>query len=265
MTTTAIEWTDKVWNPVTGCNKVSQGCKHCYAETIAGRFWAKQYPPNADGTPRKFTDVRCHPDRLEQPLHWKKPARVFVNSMSDLFHDDVPFEFVEDVFNIMARTPEHTYQILTKRPQRMADFINAYNPEDLAPLPLPNVWLGVSVENQQAADERIPWLLKTPAAVRFLSCEPLLSFVDLEIAGATGRGIRSGAGPYSFGLVDWVIAGGESGPNARPMKTGWVQNLRSQCAAAGVPFFMKQLGGHPVKRDQLEDFPAELRVREFPE
>lgn len=176
MAKTKIEWCDTVWNPVTGCTKVSQGCKHCYAERLANRFWGE----------RKFTDVQVHPERLEDPLKWRKPRRVFVNSMSDLFHKDVPFGFIDQVFGVMARATDHQFLVLTKRPARMRYFCNHYfNPQDLAPYPLLNVWLGVSCEDQAAADERIPLLLETPAAVRFVSCEPLLGPVDLGMSTAT--------------------------------------------------------------------------------
>lgn len=230
-----IEWCDTTWNVVTGCSKVSQGCKNCYAETIAKRFWSTQYPPNEDGTPRKFTDVRVHPERLEEPLKWRKPRRVFVNSMSDLFHESVPDEFIDQVGRTISRckTP-HTFMILTKRPERMMKyFIDRGNWTN-------NVWLGVSVEDQRTADERIPLLLQTPAAVRFVSYEPALEGVDFT--------------PYLYGWhsdprpveldpgIDWIIMGGESGPGARPMHPDWARSVRDQCQVAGVPFFFKQWG-----------------------
>lgn len=249
---TTIEWTDKTWNPVTGCTKVSQGCKHCYAE----RVFPRPYPG------RKFTDVQCHPERLEQPLRWKKPARIFVNSMSDLFHEDVPDSFIDQVFAVMALASQHTFQVLTKRPRRMYEWMR--NERSLHVVlqhwkndqagqniwPLTNVWLGVSVENQETADERIPWLLKTPAAVRFLSIEPLLSPVDLHrIKDPKMSGITFDALSKKGGIalldghgIDWVIVGGESGPDARPMHPDWARSIRDQCVAAGVPFFFKQWG-----------------------
>lgn len=198
MSTTAIEWTDRVWNPVTGCTKVSQGCKHCYAETVANRFWATQYPDFArkehpsnwqvmngdDRRPRRFTDVLCHPERLQEPLSWRKPSRVFVNSMSDLFHEDVPDDFIARVFDTMALAPKHTFQILTKRPARMLAVVPTlaarHTAQDGSGWPLANVWLGVSTENQETANERIQLLLQTPAAVRFVSAEPLLEEVDIS-------------------------------------------------------------------------------------
>lgn len=255
---THIAWTDETWNPVTGCTKVSQGCKHCYAETIANRMWAKQYVPNADGTSRRFTDVRCHSDRLEKPLHWRTPRRVFVNSMSDLFHPDVPDEFIQSVFVVMEKTPQHTYQVLTKRPLRMMNFARDWTelPDDAPERfgPAPNIWLGVSVENQAAADERIPLLLQTPAAVRFLSCEPLLG--PIQLADACNDCLEDG--------IHWVIIGGESGPHFRPMNTAWAEHILYQCQDAQVACFVKQMGGtHPGT--EMQDLPPALRVREYPQ
>ena len=267
MAQSKIEWTERVWNPVTGCTKVSQGCKNCYAERMAKRLAGRcGYP--ADDPFR----VTIHSDRLAQPLHWRKPSRVFVNSMSDLFHPDVPGGFIAAVFGIMAACPQHTFQVLTKRPARMKTWFedlksvgpaNRCYPAETCRAhamnktldsvrskltgydtrwPLPNVWLGVSAENQETADQRIPLLLQAPAAVRFVSCEPLLGPVDL--AGASGGNDYLGdhwdrnVGPG----IDWVIAGGESGPGARPMHLDWARSLRDQCAAARVPFFFKQWG-----------------------
>jgi protein gp37 len=267
---TTIQWCmnpdgtpGEVWNPVTGCQKVSQGCKNCYAERIANRFWGE----------RKFTDVWCHEDRLAQPLHWKKPRRVFVNSMSDLFHEDVPDEFITSVFMQMSssKTSQHKFMILTKRADRMSWYMNhwyekggwVWAPSEVgkravSAWPLPNVWLGVSVEDQKAADERIPYLLKTPAAVRFLSCEPLLGPVDLskylmcqwtseEVDWPKSMHLPDGYPPKMkvariLPRIDWVIAGGESGPGARPMQIEWARSLRDQCQSAHVPFFFKQFG-----------------------
>ncbi|WP_020580162.1 DUF5131 family protein [Actinopolymorpha alba] len=241
MNQTKIEWTERTWNPVTGCTKVSSGCDHCYAETIATRF------AGGKAFPRGFA-VTLHPERLDQPLRWRKPATVFVNSMSDLFHADVPDEYIAKVFAVMALTPQHTYQILTKRPGRMRSLLNSERfrvaaametaigyseaPRNLFTWPLPNVWLGVSVESQKWADVRIPALLDTPAAVRFLSCEPLLGPVTIH------EYRDRPADP----TIDWVIIGGESGHNARPMHPQWARRLRDQCAAAIVPFFFKQWG-----------------------
>lgn len=257
MTKSKIEWTDEVWNPVTGCSKVSQGCKHCYAETIANRFWGNQeiatgrtvksFEPSGEPIegkeyrPRKFTDVMTHPERLDAPLKWRKPRRVFVNSMSDLFHENVPGWFQRKVFDVMKDTPRHTYMVLTKRPAGMFSWtINYQNP------PLSNVWLGVSVEDQATADERIPLLLQTPSAVRFVSYEPALGPVDFQ--GWDGRLMRDylrhrpGEDTSRRGPLDWIIMGGESGPGARPMHPDWVRSTRDQCQAAGVPFFFKQWG-----------------------
>jgi len=223
---TAIEWTDETWNPVTGCTKVSPGCDHCYAERITNRF----------GGPGAFDTVVLHPERLGKPLRWRKSRMVFVNSMSDLFHDDVPDEFIGRVWQVMGAASMHTFQVLTKRPGRMASLLNERILTHIPVLPnwpLPNVWLGTSVEDQKWADIRIPKLLDAPAAVRFLSCEPLLGPVDLRI--------------YPGSWVDWVIVGGESGPGARPMHPDWARSLRDQCVAAEVPFFFKQWGGRIPK------------------
>lgn len=226
-----IEWTDTTWNVVTGCTKVSPGCDHCYAERLTERFHGKG----------SFSKVTLHEDRLNAPLRWRKPRRVFVNSMSDLFHDSVPDEFIARVFAMTANTPQHTYQILTKRHGRMRSLLNSVgfkldvlarardtDQHRRAPMwPSRNVWIGVSVEDQKRAELRIPALLDTCSAVRFLSCEPLLGPIDLS--------------PW-IGSIDWVIVGGESGPGARPMHPDWARSLRDQCVAAGVPFFFKQWG-----------------------
>lgn len=258
---TKIEWTDTTWNPVTGCSKVSAGCKHCYAEGIAKRFWGD----------RKFTDVQTHPKRLEQPLHWKKPRRIFVNSMSDLFHDDVPTHFIVSVMAVAEKCPQHTFQVLTKRPKRMLEFFDV---EMCCPAPN-NVHLGVSVEDQPTADERIPLLLQTPAAVRFVSCEPLLGPIDFGVddgpACCDGGTAESPCGCHGAHFIfpmdeniNWIIVGGESGPGCRSMDVEWARSIHEQCVAANVPLFVKQLGGHPNKRGKLEDLPADLRVREYP-
>ena len=253
MAATAIEWADRVWNPTVGCMKVSAGCENCYAIRSAYRASAMGWSAY-DGLTRKLPDgslnwtgeVRRLPERLAAPFQWKKPARIFVDSMSDLFHDDVPDEFIEQVFGVMAQSPWHTYQVLTKRPARMVEVVTdlyerIWDDPDKAPgSSLANVWLGVSVEDQRAADERIPLLLQTPAAVRFLSCEPLLGPVDLErwirrITHRVPEGMNDG--------VDWVIAGGESGPKVRQCDPDWARSLRDQCQSAGVAFFFKQWGG----------------------
>jgi protein gp37 len=259
---TKIKWTDATWSPITGCSKVSPGCKNCYAEAIADRFWKD----------RKFTDVVCHEDRLDAPLHWRKPRRVFVNSMSDLFHEDVPDEFILLVFGVMSKCPQHTFQILTKRSERMAHFMNptigdggrlqekmnAGFIEDW-PWPLPHVQLVVSCENQPTADERIPDLLATPAAVRGVSLEPLLGPIDVNqwLFAEYGRRLI-GAHPG----ISWVIVGGESGPNFRPMEIAWLESIVAQCRDAQVPVFVKQDSGRfPGKQGRI---PNELWIQEFP-
>lgn len=212
---TKIEWTQMTWNPMTGCTKVSPGCKHCYAEVMAKRLKAMGTPGYENGF-----DISILPMRLVQPLKRKKPTIYFVNSMSDLFHEDAPFSFLDDVFNIIAQTPQHTYQILTKRAERMAEYFSTR-------LPSENAWLGVSVENKQYGLPRIDYLRNIPAKVRFLSVEPLLE--DL--------------GTLNLSQIHWVIVGGESGPNARPMQPGWVENIKDQCDQTNASFFFKQWGG----------------------
>ncbi len=265
---TAIGWTDATWNPVSGCSKVSPGCDNCYAEALSHRFGWTQKPWTA---PHAAQNVVLHPDRLSQPLRWQKPRHIFVNSMSDLFHQEVPDSFLDEVFAVMAMAPRHTFQILTKRPQRMHDYLT--DPEtsrriasvvlhqhatcekdgvmsielyNHAYWPLPNVWLGVSVEDQRRAIERVPILMEIPAVVRFLSCEPLLGPINIDDAMYGARtygpmdwfGQTDGFGHEAF--IHWVIVGAESGPNARPMDDDWVRSLRDQCVAANVPFFFKQ-------------------------
>jgi protein gp37 len=233
-----IEWCDSTWNPVTGCTKVSEGCRNCYALTFAERWrgTAGHYFENG-------FDITLRPDKLDQPLKWRRPRRIFVNSMSDLFHKDVPDDFIEKVFRVMCDANQHTYQVLTKRPERMLDWMQRYG-WNLSHTP--HIWFGVSVENQQAANDRIPLLLHTPAAVRFLSCEPLLGSVDLmnylsyPMPMTDEWGAQVGADQIR--TIDWVIVGGESGHKARPMHPEWVRSLRDQCQEAGVPFFFKQWG-----------------------
>jgi protein gp37 len=246
-----IEWTDSTWSPVTGCTKVSAGCDNCYAESIAHRFAGTPAFPNG-------FDVTLRPERLDQPLRWKRPRRIFVNSMSDLFHGDIPDEYIAKVFAVMALAPQHTFQILTKRHGRMRSLLNdAWWFETLLPelihrladgrgyevrYPLPNVWLGVSVEDQKAADLRIPALLATPAAVRFISAEPLLGPVSLGSLEPCDHKRQSHIDIGCWRALDWVIAGGESGPNARPMHPDWARRLRDECQAAGTAFLFKQWG-----------------------
>lgn len=331
MTDTAIEWTrgpdgrkGKAWNTTTGCNDdvISHGCAHCYARRMANRLRGRCGYPSDD--PFRVT---LHPDRLAQPLHWRKPRRVFVDSMGDLFHDDVPDEFIAAVFGVMAACPQHTFMVLTKRPERMAlwfEWATVDNNENLlevlafdlythnadeaavrlggtfekgqydeygrceaAPYfdniklpgwPLPNVYLGVTAEDQQRADARIPLLLQTPAAVRFVSVEPMLGPVDLHMfvrdpgtghvpKGPHGREFpinTSCPRPSFYGSewcgcgLDWIICGAETGPGARPMDPEWARSLLAQCQAAGVPFFFKKAGPRIAT-------PPDLAVRERPE
>ncbi|RPA65778.1 phage Gp37/Gp68 family protein [Gordonia oryzae] len=262
---TDIEWTDRTWNPVTGCAKVSPGCDHCYAEGIAERFRGGPAFPNG-------FDVQLRPHKLTEPLRWRKPSKVFANSMSDLFHDSVPDEYIAQVFAVMVIAEHHTFQVLTKRHGRMRSLLSrndfwrsvylaaidlgADDPADVSTIAPPsNVWLGVSTENQQWADIRIPALLDTPAAVRFVSAEPLLGPIELEFVhyfdtdcnGCSGiispaHEPACGNEPGRHWGIDWVIVGGESGPKARPMHPDWARSLRDQCAEAGVPFHFKQWG-----------------------
>ena len=213
-TKSSIEWTEMTWNPVTGCTKISQGCKNCYAERMAKRLTAM----GSDRYRNGFR-VTLHPDLLEVPLKWRQARVVFVNSMSDLFHEEVPETYIASVFETMRKAPQHTFQILTKRGERLAELA--------ARLPWPeNVWMGVSVEDSRVVD-RIGFLQQVPAAVRFLSLEPLIGPLEaLPLAG-----------------IDWAIVGGESGPRARPMKREWVTSILRQCRTAGVAFFFKQWGG----------------------
>ena len=288
----AIEWTDETWNPCVGCEPVSPGCKNCYAATMAKRVAAMERAQGRRSVYLAVITDRGHwngravflPERLAQPRRWRKPCRVFVNSMSDLFHSDITVEQVASVWEVMRDTPRHTYQILTKRPDRMRDVVAKMVARFGV---LPNVWLGVSVEDQKAADERIPLLQETDAALRFLSVEPLLGPVDLQFAAFNGAD--------SFGKLEgigWVIVGGESGPGARVCDLDWIREVVRHCRVAGVPCFVKQLGaaasdpkngiaGAALKvpadfldrvsrrlRDRkggdMEEWPEALRVRQFP-
>lgn len=256
MSKSTIEWTDETWNPIAGCSKVSAGCKNCYAERMAKRLVAmgvEKYVGTVDNSGRWTGFINLDWDSLRVPYRWRKPRMVFVNSMSDLFHEGVGLGSIQEVFRTMRETPEHTYQVLTKRPERMRDYVQHREP---AGVPR-NVWLGVSVEDQAAADARIPALLQTPATVRFLSFEPLLGPVDLcdwydhksgDACVHPLDGYVSSDGSYHTWVdnnsrIHWVICGGESGPNARPMHPEWARSLRDQCVGAGVPFFFKQWGG----------------------
>lgn len=310
-----IIWTDSTWSPVTGCTKVSAGCKNCYAEREVDIRWSKN--PKSIFYGRAFADVRCHEEMLKQPLYWKKPRKIFVCPRGDLFHPDVPDNFITDVFMVMAAASKHTFQVLTKRPERMRDFMlhlmakpmpdsvrdaaldrarwfeDADAMDDYIQQQIedgfPNVWLGVSIEDQATADERIPLLLQTPATVRWISAEPLLGSVDVsrwinptgvtcpdvcpdthyvadgdvETFVSNGEtiplcpycGITASWTGYDAG-IDWIVAGGESGAKARPMHPEWTRSLRDQCVAAGVPFLFKQhgefLGGLEVANEQID-------------
>lgn len=290
-----IQWTDATWNPSTGCTRVSAGCDNCYAYTLHDQrheAWKAGTWPDAPAQyHRPFSEVQLIPERLTLPLRWTKPRRIFVDSMSDLFHADVPTEFIDRVFCVMGASRRHTFQVLTKRPRRMESYLNDPQTKyrvwgaarslveqtlhrdmyDVIPVvkpgagpdwcypaewPLPNVWLGTSVENQEAA-YRIDWLVKTPAAIRFLSCEPLIGPLDLgrwlwlqgvDTSGnLPGQVLDGQIEPRVVRAIDWVIVGGESGPSHRPVDPDWVRDLRNQCEAASVPFFFKQWGGRTAK------------------
>ena len=301
---TGISWTDATWNPVVGCTKVSAGCDHCYAIRTARRMAANPNPLVSQayaGTEAggEWTGrVNLLANRLDQPLRWRKPRRIFVNAQSDLFHKDVPDEFIVRVFAVMARTPHHTYQVLTKRHGRMRSLLSSGDFADRVgwasmtsvPWPLPNLWPGVSVEDQQTADLRIPALLDTPAAVRWISAEPLLGPVDLRdyvyrwheydgdtcdwghcnrAAVAVRRDFMHEDPRYVKMLpvcelhrgLDWVVVGGESGPGARPMHPDWARSLRGQCASTGVPYFFKQWGEWAPEDQTPEEtvIPAQYR------
>jgi protein gp37 len=237
-----IEWTDATWNPVRGCDKISPGCKNCYAATFAERFRGVAGHPYEQGF-----DLRLVPEKLSEPLRWTQPKMIFVNSMSDLFHEDVSEQFIAAVFAVMNAAHWHRFQVLTKRPERMAALLST--------VPA-NVWMGTSIEDDRRAVDRLPALLAVPAAVRFLSLEPLLSpLPNLALDG-----------------IHWAIVGGESGAAARACDPAWIADIISQCRRAGVACFVKQLGsvwaksagaGHP-KGGDIEEWPAALQVREFP-
>ncbi len=320
-TSTAISWTDCTWNPVRGCSRVSTGCEHCYAERPAGRFRKTSQGWHWTG------EVRLIAQELETPLRWTKPRRIFVTSMSDLFQESVSEDLIDAVLAVMALAPQHTFQVLTKRPARMLAYLTERCPPPLAPgwtgpgprrdppaemaradrhqqilttaerllhgplgkqarfwtsdgrphshaqpWPLPNVWWGVSIENQDTVDARIPWLLQTPAAVRFVSYEPALAAVDLvpylDEHGWTTAGAHRG--------LDWVICGGESGPQARPCDLAWLRSVVQQCQAAGVACWVKQLGSRPCDGSRRvlahhnagadpAEWPEDLRVQQWPE
>ena len=214
MNTTKIEWTDSTWNPATGCTKISEGCSHCYAEKMAHRLKAMGVKKYEDGF-----KLCLHPETLSEPFLWKKPRMVFVNSMSDMFHEDIPLEYIQRVFKIMNDNPIHTFQVLTKRSNLLLEYARYLSWTK-------NIWMGVTVESDLRI-ERIHDLVKTPSSVKFLSCEPLLSSLpSLPLEG-----------------IDWVIVGGESGPGARTMQKAWVEDIQLQCRDVNIPFFFKQWGG----------------------
>lgn len=251
---TTIEWTDATWNPIRGCSRVSEGCRNCYAEKIAARFSGEGKPFEGlatmkNGEARWTGEIAVSESTMNDPLHWRTPRRIFVNSMSDLFHERVLSETRVRIFALMMACPQHTFQILTKRPGTMATWVEwFYGHRALGATVLPNVWLGVSVEDQATADARIPLLLKTPAAVRFISVEPLIADMKLRWEWVSGGkppmvNLREPwAVPQPQPKLDWVIVGGESGPDARPMHPLWARTLRDQCEASCVPFFFKQWG-----------------------
>lgn len=297
----SIEWTDETWNPVVGCAKVSEGCRNCYAMKEAHRLAGNPnrkissvyegLTRNVSGKGPQWTGtVKTLPDRLEQPLRWRKPRRVFVNSMSDLFHPDVPDEFIAAVFGVMALAWRHQFQVLTKRPERAEGLLGAWSEDPASVLidglhlhdfsdeafvyvgnyvdgwnrpqglddgnpadgsvkrwPLPNVWLGTSLEDQASAEERVPHLVRTPAAIRWLSCEPLLGplALDYDWLWPPNPDLLPLDGEYRLPGVRWVVVGGESGRDARPFDLVWARSLVEQCSGAGVPVFVKQLGANP--------------------
>lgn len=299
----SIEWTDVTWGPIRGCSRVSEGCRNCYAERMAARYSGPGLAFEGFARAGKWTGrVELIPEKLDEPLRWRKPQRVFVNSMSDLFHEALPDEAIDRVFAVMAMAERHTFQVLTKRPSRMAGYLadgerqheierrmyelgGDEDAQSVPAWPLPNVWLGVSVEDQAMADERIPLLLQTPAAVRFVSLEPLLGPVKAERfltpwcwRGSEGHSDRGECNPTK---LNWAIVGGESGPGARAFDVAWARSVVRQCREAGVPCFVKQLGARPVAAPLQDDevrfrrrqhskggdpaeWPEDLRVREFP-
>ncbi len=328
-----ISWTDETWNPIRGCSRVSAGCDNCYAMAVAYRFKGAGQPYEGLATLRRgrpdWTGTTAEvPSHLGDPLRWKRPRRIFVNSMSDLFHPSVSNEYIAAVFGVMAAAQQHTFQVLTKRPKRAAEWLawadalhsgsatgadaitralgsyaHLLAPSDATAQaqrtchaikiawPLPNVWLGVSAENQATADERIPQLLALPAAVRFVSAEPLLGPLDLtevserSVRTANMTVTRDALRPNALSAIDyaqgnrldWVIVGGESGNNARPFDLGWARSLVEQCKSAGVACFVKQMGSDPIdglagcsvlfqskKGGDMNEWPPELQVQEFP-
>lgn len=331
---TGIAWTETTWNPLRGCSKVSLGCRNCYAETVAGRFSGRgqPYEGTVDDRGRWNGVVKFVPERLGDPIRWTRPRRVFVNSMSDVFHESVPFETIAAIFGVMAGARRHTFQVLTKRPERAAEFFQwlgepgssiyqtpwfkcttealAVLPEDVprsrsyitdptGPWPLPNVWLGVSAEDQATWDARVPLLLQLPAAIRWVSVEPQIGPIDTRVgieaafcpscgcdAVYSSHDLRwhcfvgcgwTGAELPPSPLLGWVVVGGESGRRARPFRIGWARDIVADCHAAGVACFVKQLGSSPVgndgarypginhpKGEDTDEWPPDIRVQEYP-
>jgi protein gp37 len=255
--TTKIAWTEATWNPVVGCTKVSPGCTSCYAEAMCRRFWQqwdREPPPN-------HFRVKLHPERLEEPLKWKSPKRVFVCSMSDFFHAEIPLEFQARAYSVMRRCPQHSFQILTKRPDVMA------MEEAACGLPkLENVWYGITAENQEWYDKRLFPLVqvRTITPVLFLSLEPLLGPINLGLFGTMPKDVTGGPYLQGYNIVQWVIIGCESGPNRRPMELEWAIDLVYQCREAQVPVFVKQISINGKVSHNPTEWPEELRVREYP-
>ena len=258
-----IEWTEATWNPLRGCSRVSEGCRNCYAEAVASRFSGEGMPYEGLAKNGKWTGkIRVVEEALERPLRWRRPRRIFVNSMSDLFHEKVDEQWIRNIFSVMEAAQRHTFQILTKRPQRMLAWVSEFDKwlryagsvsfaEKLS-----NVWLGVSVEDQATAEERIPVLLKTPAALRWVSYEPALGPVDFKpwvhpFAGTDEEPCEGPCCETPRGLLHWIVVGGESGPRARPFNVQWARAVVECCRAAWTPVFVKQLGSRPGFR--LED------------
>jgi len=239
---TSIVWTDKTWNPVVGCTKVSEGCVHCYAYELHQRrynAWKDgRYPTAPEQYHEPFNKIQLLPQRIEEPFHWRKPCKIFVNSMSDLFHEQVPDEYIELIIEVMEACPQHIFQVLTKRSERMTKFFWKWL-EDRQRLFPQNLWLGVTAENQKQAEAHIPLLLQVPASVCWVSIEPLLEPVDLQ------RWLYSGKD--CLWPLDWVVVGGESGSGRRPCDPDWVRQIRDQCLDAKVPFLFKQWGGSTAK------------------
>ncbi len=305
MSRTKIPWSEMTWNPIIGCSKVSAGCLNCYAEKMANRLSRMELAKgNFDGAylrvyggghPRNLAEHEFYGGKrrgggwhgntvfvetqLNKPLHWKKPRMIFVCSMGDLFHESVPFEWIDDVMAIIAACPHHVFQVLTKRPEKMLKYFTTEQDglcaEDRVECmlmdggypkwtwPLPNLWLGVTAENQETSDKRIPILLDIPAAVRFVSVEPMLEGVDLSEYMGRQYGICDTVYPYSY--LDWVIVGCESGPKRRTCRLEWVQSIVDQCKDANVPCFVKQIEVNGKVSHNPEEWPESLRVRQWPE